>query len=100
MNWKTFVKPDAKRVLLAVILFAMFSYFAQDIFPMGDVIFYGFPLSFYTIFTMPTIEPTAWQTEISYTGFLIDLAVWYAIACIMTFVFEKPSKTAARGRKK
>jgi hypothetical protein len=100
MDWKTFVKPDAKKILLALLLLGVSGY-AMNTLPMTDMMFYyGFPAGFYYAFTAPGIGIVG-QPEISYAGFLIDLLVWYVIACIMIFAYEKAMPTPAkRGRKK
>ena len=103
MNWKEMLKPNMKNVVLAIVLFAAVTWsmniLMRDV--AMDVIIYGFPLEFYSISTFPCIAAygcTGHTPTISYAAIVIDLLVWYVIACILIFAFEK--KPAKRGNKK
>lgn len=93
MNWKQFLKPDWKKIVVFILFFSLISYispFLHDyIFPcvyvgpdscMGE--FYGLPLIFgvrlLAVFRLDNII------------FLItDLIFWYLLSCLIVWIYDK-----------
>jgi len=103
MDWKTFVKPDWKKVLLTVILFGASSLY---VFSAGiPLLGKGLPLGFYffcssamecVLADFPFIVP-----HLDYLALIIDLIFWYLIASVIVFAYAKlQGKPKSRGRKK
>ena len=92
MTWKEFLKPNWKKILLIISLFAISSYFLGNIFQLTDILAYGFPLAFYTISTMPCppgVQYPCHIPTISYFALIINIVFWYLIACGIIFGYEK-----------
>lgn len=98
MNWKPFLKPDLKKIILTIIIFFVIlpAIYYMFIAP-HDIAGYGGLFFFYS-FLVPILF-LALSTEniiiISIVGFLLPILIilfWYVIACVLTAIFYKIKK--------
>lgn len=116
MDWKKFIKPDLKKIIVLIVLFVLFSalqwhsiYGKCDIYQgltkgsfgfsfilkmsglvATDVNYcWGLPLPIYGQFSM-VVEELA--TEIFYVNIIINLIFWYLISCIIISAYNRYKK--------
>lgn len=91
MNWKSFIKPDGKKIMLATALLLLTSFLIGQIGAM-----YGFPLTFYNMGKFcGAMVGVECGPSISYLNLVVDIVFWYAASCLLLTHVIKP-----RGRKK
>lgn len=103
MNWKEFLKPDLKKIILLLVLLyfsSAISYRGSEcISPEGSIIKgiscsnnQGFPFAYYSGYQsmsgsgMPTI------TSYNYYALIPDIIFWHIISSAIVFLFYKNSK--------
>jgi len=97
MDWKSFVKPDWKKVVLTVVIFAVATYLYSGwtVTHLADAVVYGFPLDFYFLGTYPCLidGPQCPDTpSISYISLAVDIIFAYVIACALLTYMPKRRK--------
>lgn len=85
--WKEYFKPDLKKVILALILFCITSFFHYTI--KGAL--YGFPFRFYfggfcPWFPPSLICPGSW---FKFSNLVVDLIFWYFISISIIWIYSK-----------
>ena len=95
MNWKEFLKPDWKKIVIFVILFILFSFLMNNPFYIEDK---GFPLV-YLDFAVYGPSLLASGTLIDYRGpifsimnLVVDFIFWYLLSCLIIWVYNKVKK--------
>jgi preprotein translocase subunit SecE len=89
MNWKEFLKPDWRKIVLTIILFTIVTGLKWYLFDtcLGCYnTYFGVPLAFY--------EKIVWPRENEMTNFLIfnlivDIIFWYLLSCLIVWIYDK-----------
>lgn len=90
MNLKGFLKPTKGKTVVFVVL-AILSLFMPSVW--GDL-YAGFPLGYISplarcMFAPFTPDVTCPQPEFNCINFIIDLIIWYLLAAVIVFVFQR-----------
>ena len=92
MNFKQFLKPDWRKILIFVIFFAL-SYLrksAGTIPALGYLFLYhGFPFYYFSIWLNFNV---VWKIKILWVGLLIDVVFWYLFSCFIIWIYDKVKK--------
>ena len=104
MNWKEFLKPDWKKIVVFVVLFIISipipSLFPNLFYNLGKNDFgvrypvfylYGTPFGFYYI-PSPVAELTpegAPQPYFDFMGFIGNVIFWYLLSCLIIWIYDK-----------
>lgn len=87
MNWKEFLKPDRRKIVIFVILSLLFSFsfLPFSLFVVGVSTYIGFPLTIYyfSIRTGPIF---------SFENLILDIIVWYLLSCLIIWIYDKVKK--------
>lgn len=88
MNWKEFLKPDLRKIVVFIILFisSSFIYFNTDFY------FLGFPMSFYVRTPCFGLTCPGWIWGFSLQYLLVDLVIWYLVSCLIVWIYDKVKK--------
>ena len=88
MNWKEFLKPNWKKIMIMIILLLISSIripkvclFIGTSCPES----YGLPLVFYEIGYLDNVTNSP-------INFIIDLIFWYIVSCIVVTIYDKFKK--------
>ena len=95
MNFKQFLKPDWRKIVISVVLFIILSYLINNPFYTEDK---GFPLVFLDFAVYgPALLPSG--TIVDYRGpvfslmnLIIDLIFWYILSCFIIWIYDKFKK--------
>ena len=97
MNYKEFLNPNWKKVLILSILIASAYFYVNNC--NGDVstspvscISRGFPFPFLTLhryFSAVDFSTTVLKKEIHYFNLIIDIVSLYLLSCFLTIVYNK-----------
>lgn len=94
MDWKKFLQPDLKKIILFIALFIIGTLFWPK--PLAlDVNYFGGPLVFASVGTLPCPPGTPYPCHmpiINYFNLIIDIIFWYLIACGIIFAYNKYKK--------
>ncbi len=93
MDWKRFLKPDWRKILLFIITMGGINYWWIS----GNTILdarelFGLPLGFYpkgSFMSEPPGYPPPPTVEFSWLNFFIDIIFWYLIACIIYYFYDR-----------
>jgi hypothetical protein len=81
MDWKQFLKPDWRKIVVFIVLFIFFC-----LFEWGIIISQtnrGFPFPYSSMTFGELIVP------FNLVNFIADIAVWYIISCLIVGVYDK-----------
>jgi hypothetical protein len=82
---KWFLEPTTQRILFAIALIALSSlYHGHSTHPLQDCPheYYGVPGEVYT-------QQCSGQWQINFLGIIANIFIWYLIACVIRFPYEK-----------
>jgi len=94
MDWKKFFMPDLKKILLVAVLLVITALFWPRPY-LADVNTYGGPFAFAQVGTMPCppdLPACSHTPHIFYSALIIDIIIWYLIACGLVFAYNKCNK--------
>ncbi len=98
VDWNEFVKPDlGKGIIFA--LFAGANYFLINFMTVMDARkLVGLPLGFYPIGSRycPNVNNCPPGPEFSILNLILNIVIWYAIACIIIYAYNQLFKKSAR----
>lgn len=101
-NWKEFLKPNWKKIILTLIFILLsFLYFQMPSRVVTGIHrdeYHGLPLPFYHYLIGFRILPSQEieyidSSNFLYPNLLIDLIFWYLISCLMVLIYEEFRKT-------
>lgn len=95
MKWKTFFRPTISKIILFLILMGGLNYLIISTTYILDArILVGLPLGFWPIgsFMMWQGAPTPPTVEFSWINFIIDIAFWYLISCVVVALYHEIRK--------
>lgn len=93
MNWKELLKPTLVKIILFLILLVGVNYVViANTIIFDAMVLAGFPLGFFPLGGYhlsengPTPPPAL---TFSYPNFFLDLIFWYAVSCLLVFIYER-----------
>ena len=95
MNWKEFLKPDWRKILLFFVLFGISSLYSTPYYKVFAN--YGFPMQYFTFIpeenSFCDIEPCPNPgLTLSYVNLFINFIFWYLISCLVVHIYPKSKK--------
>jgi hypothetical protein len=90
MDWKQFLKPDWKKILLTVILFLISTRYVSFL-GLDAPYYIGFPINVYYMAGWPMSTKGFF-----YLGIVIDLIFYYLISCLIVWIYDKVRKKRIR----
>jgi len=91
MNWKQFLKPNWRKILIFVILIFLSSFFIWNFLPV-EWMGIGFPIPFYEMqWGAPAfgISQQPVETSINSIGLIADIIFWYLMSCLIVWFYDK-----------
>lgn len=90
MNWKEFLKPDWRKILLFVILSILLSAIPNFVIeiPVFCGLSFGIPLPFYC----SLILPFDFNGGFVITNLFVDIIFWYLLSCLIVWIYGKLKK--------
>jgi len=95
MEWKEFLKPDWRKILIFVVLMGVLNYLIISTTVILDArILVGIPFGFWPIgsFMMWPDATTPPTVEFSWINFIIDVIFWYLLSCLIIWTYYKVKK--------
>jgi len=95
MNWKEFLKPDWKKIILTLGLFVLFSSISLVYGPIcfEGCINFGFPYIFYSKIGVGfSNEVQEFTVHTNYYSMFIDVVIWYLFSCLIFWIYDKFKK--------
>jgi hypothetical protein len=98
MNWKRFLKPDWRKIILTVILISLsFLYIYEPVIMDAYEAYRGLPMFYWKYFTgtgliVPGMNLPEPVTEFLYLNLIIDLIFWYFLSCLIIWIYNKVKK--------
>jgi len=93
MNWKEFLKPDWRKIVVFVILFILSSFISAYFNTIYSAIGFcssikaGFPLAFNT--EISGIECGGDSSNFDIFSFILDIIFWYLLSCLIVWIYDK-----------
>ena len=95
MNWKGFLKPDWKKIIIFIILLIIFLPFKYVVSAALPIIWAGRGLPLPIYIDILVGEGMVWTT-INYpllgVLLIIDLIFWYFLSCFIVWIYDKVKK--------
>ena len=94
MNWKQFLKPDWKKIVIFVVFFILmyiWAYNCGDIRSSALCEARGFPLIYWNYHTISKMPPKT-ETNLFYFELIVDLIIWYLLSCLIAWIYDKLKK--------
>ena len=94
-NWKEFIKPDWKKILLLIIILLptlLITYNELDCMTMGGGCTYseGFPFAYHSISYCAALpNPPSPRENSNIFAIVLDIIFWYLITCLLFYVYSK-----------
>lgn len=91
MNWKEFLKPDFKKIIIFAIIIIL-------LFLLSITIYRSYPSTGYPLPIQKVVSlgepgrPVMLTAEYDYINILINLVIWYLISCVIIFIYNKYKK--------
>jgi len=83
MNWKEFLKPEWRKVILTAILFLLILWLGYPHF---------YPLDFYEMACVKIEGGGCFPSFENPISFIIDVIIWYLLSCPMAWIYDKVKK--------
>jgi len=98
MNWKGFLKPEWRNIVIFVFLIIVTSSIPNLFVEGADIgINYGFPFNFYGYGGGPELLPgQSIPTYLRYEALIEDVVIWYLLSCLIVWVYDKVKKKRIR----
>jgi len=94
MNFKKFLKPDWRKIVVFLILSIISSFYTTPYFKVFGS--YGLPLTYFTYVPESSfcdLEPCPKQGfNVFYQNLLIDIIFWYILSCLIVWIYDKVKK--------
>jgi len=97
MSWKKFLKPDWRKAVIFLILTILSSIYQRNI-GVGELFIpsRGLPLPVYMcaegFSDIILLTPLMMPCEIIYPFLIINLIMWYLLACLIVWIYDKVKK--------
>jgi len=96
MKWKEFLKPTIGKIIIFLLLMGGLNFLIiTTTIVTGGRILVGLPLGFYPIgsfFCQPNTVCVPPPVEFSWINFMIDIAFWYLVSCLIFLIFSRTKK--------